>query len=83
MHRLQAFNKAKEFDNFDSQSPVLSKLVPRYLHFDNVLNDFDSASRNRLDEPWVEQRVRPRRNRKSETIRSMVRENIVTPRYLL
>lgn len=29
--------------------------------------------------PWVEQRPRPRRNRKTETMRSMVRETIVTP----
>merc|ERR1719454_2590134 len=27
---------------------------------------------------WVDQRPRPRRNRKSETMRRMVRENIVT-----
>lgn len=39
-----------------------------------------SCVRNRLDEPWVRQRARPRRNRKSEFVRSMVRENIVTPR---
>jgi len=35
--------------------------------------------RNRYDEPWVPQRIRPRRNRKNEVIRSMVRENIVKP----
>jgi len=29
--------------------------------------------------PWVEQRTRPRRNRKSENVRKMVRETIVTP----
>ena len=29
--------------------------------------------------PWVEQRARPRRNRKSENVRKMVRETIVTP----
>jgi Delta-aminolevulinic acid dehydratase len=28
---------------------------------------------------WVPQRARPRRNRKSEAMRSMVRETIVTP----
>ncbi|KAL1521555.1 hypothetical protein AB1Y20_021214 [Prymnesium parvum] len=29
--------------------------------------------------PWVEQRARPRRNRKSETMRRMVRENQLSP----
>lgn len=37
--------------------------------------------RNRHNAPYLPQRSRPRRNRKSETIRSMVRENIVSPRY--
>ena len=37
-------------------------------------------TRNRLNDPWVRQRVRPRRNRKSEAMRSLVRENIVTPK---
>jgi len=32
---------------------------------------------------WVPQRARPRRNRKSEAVRSMVRENLVTPRNLI
>ena len=38
------------------------------------------GSRNRLEEPWVQQRARPRRNRKSENVRALVRENIVTPK---
>jgi len=29
--------------------------------------------------PWVEQKQRPRRNRKSEAVRSMVRENLLRP----
>jgi len=36
-------------------------------------------SRNMRGRPWVEQRRRPRRNRKSAAIRKMVRENIITP----
>lgn len=61
-------------------------------HTSQPLNSFDKnkefdnfdphslvMGRNRLDEPWLEQRSRPRRNRKSEVIRSMVRESIVTP----
>ena len=39
-----------------------------------------SLIRNRLNEPWVHQRQRPRRNRKSQAMRDMVKENIVTPK---
>jgi len=35
--------------------------------------------RNTRGRAWVEQRQRPRRNRKSEAVRKMVRETIVTP----
>lgn len=35
--------------------------------------------RNTQGRAWVEQRARPRRNRKSEAVRKMVRETIVTP----
>jgi len=38
-----------------------------------------SLIRNAKSEVWVPQRARPRRNRKSAAMRSMVRENIVTP----
>jgi hypothetical protein len=34
---------------------------------------------NTQGKAWVEQRQRPRRNRKSEAVRKMVRETIVTP----
>jgi len=34
---------------------------------------------NTRGRPWVEQRVRPRRNRKTEAVRSMVRENLLRP----
>ena len=46
-----------------------------------LLNGCFWCNRNRQGEPWVEQRSRPRRNRKNEAIRSMVRENLVKPRY--
>ena len=39
---------------------------------------FDNS--NRKGDPWVTQRIRPRRNRKSANVRGMVRENIVTPK---
>ncbi len=34
---------------------------------------------NSMGGPWVEQKARPRRNRKSEAMRRMVRENILSP----
>ncbi|CAM9413552.1 unnamed protein product [Ectocarpus sp. 4 AP-2014] len=34
---------------------------------------------NNIGQAWVPQRPRPRRNRKSEAVRSMVRENVVRP----
>merc|ERR1719454_2458723 len=34
---------------------------------------------NTVGRPWVEQKARPRRNRKSEAVRRMVRENSLTP----
>jgi len=36
-------------------------------------------AKNARGRPWVEQRPRPRRNRKTETVRRMVRENILSP----
>eukprot|EP01041_Mallomonas_annulata_P013692 gene13692-29110_t len=46
-----------------------------------LIIDFYSNRRlaNRLGDPWVHQRQRPRRNRKGPAIREMVRENLVTP----
>lgn len=51
--------------------------------FDPYLRTSETSptlSRNRNGDPLVNQRVRPRRNRKSEAMRSLVRENIVTPK---
>eukprot|EP01038_Epipyxis_sp_PR26KG_P009268 gene9268-12485_t len=48
--------------------------------FDPFARESPVLSVNRLNEPWVHQKARPRRNRKSEAMRSMVRENIVTPK---
>lgn len=47
--------------------------------FDPTDGDSPALKRNNNDEVWVDQRARPRRNRKSPAIRGMVRENIVTP----
>jgi len=47
--------------------------------YDPVEGDSPALIRNNNDGVWVEQRKRPRRNRKSATMRGMVRECIVTP----
>lgn len=39
--------------------------------------------RNKNNEPWVEQRSRPRRNRKTDAVREMVRETSVAPANLV
>lgn len=47
--------------------------------FDPTEGESPALIRNNNDQVWVPQRARPRRNRKSATMRGMVRENIVTP----
>jgi len=47
--------------------------------YDPTTGENPALTRNNKDEVWVSQRSRPRRNRKSATMRGMVRENIVTP----
>eukprot|EP00339_Tiarina_fusa_P017856 CAMPEP_0117034716 /NCGR_PEP_ID=MMETSP0472-20121206/24698_1 /TAXON_ID=693140 ORGANISM="Tiarina fusus, Strain LIS" /NCGR_SAMPLE_ID=MMETSP0472 /ASSEMBLY_ACC=CAM_ASM_000603 /LENGTH=398 /DNA_ID=CAMNT_0004743967 /DNA_START=13 /DNA_END=1209 /DNA_ORIENTATION=- len=47
--------------------------------FDPTSGEAPALIRNNNEEVWVPQRARPRRNRKSATMRGMVRENIVTP----
>jgi len=51
----------------------------KYDVLDPLSGSAPALIRNNNDEVWVPQRARPRRNRKSQAIRSMVRENIVTP----
>jgi porphobilinogen synthase len=58
----------------------LGKPVPTKWEFDNFMKSSPVLKHNRVDSPWVDQRQRPRRNRKSANIRGMVRENIVTPK---
>ena len=58
----------------------LGKPVSTKWEFDNFMKSSPVLKQNRVDGPWVEQRQRPRRNRKSANIRGMVRENIVTPK---
>lgn len=66
-----------------------ARYTPRQLsmhqigEFDNFQKDSPVADRNRLNEPWIHQRQRPRRNRKNEVIRDMVRESIVTPKNFI
>lgn len=70
-----------EFDPFASKNPVLHTYVISQWMFSRPTNS-PFLPRNRQGQPWVSQRIRPRRNRKSEAVRSLVRENLVTPRYL-
>mmetsp|Transcript_10799 Transcript_10799/g.16292 ORF Transcript_10799/g.16292 Transcript_10799/m.16292 type:complete len:404 (-) Transcript_10799:69-1280(-) len=50
-----------------------------YEAFDPTAGDSPAVARNNNGGVWVQQRARPRRNRKSAGVRAMVRENIVTP----
>mmetsp|Transcript_21740 Transcript_21740/g.19811 ORF Transcript_21740/g.19811 Transcript_21740/m.19811 type:complete len:398 (+) Transcript_21740:30-1223(+) len=54
--------------------------IPVPGEFDPFDKDNQVITRNRLNEPFAKQRIRPRRNRKSASIRSLVRENILTPK---
>lgn len=67
--------------NTDPVDPTMSGIDSDlgYDAFDPTSGDSPAVSRNNHGGVWVKQRARPRRNRKSEGIRSMVRENIVTP----
>jgi len=51
-----------------------------FAEFDPFAREKPVLDTNRFNEPLVKQRVRPRRNRKSEAMRAMVRENLVTPK---
>lgn len=51
--------------------------------FDNFASNNPVLQRNRLNEPFAPQRIRPRRNRKSEIMRGLARENVVTPKDLI
>jgi len=61
-------------------STGLKALSDDYKEFDNFLRENPVLKKNRQGKPWVEQRPRPRRNRKSEVMRGLIRENHVTPR---
>ncbi|EED91929.1 predicted protein [Thalassiosira pseudonana CCMP1335] len=50
-----------------------------YEAFDPTAGENPAVARNNQGGVWVQQRARPRRNRKSAGVRAMVRENIVTP----
>ncbi|KAL7490143.1 hypothetical protein ACHAW6_015879 [Cyclotella cf. meneghiniana] len=50
-----------------------------YETFDPTAGDSPAVFRNNHGGVWVQQRARPRRNRKSAGVRAMVRETIVTP----
>jgi len=51
--------------------------------FDPIAGDNAPLILNNIGKPWVPQRARPRRNRKSEAVRAMVRENFVAPCHFI
>jgi porphobilinogen synthase len=69
----------RQSSSFRCNSVNGDKIQFQENEFDNFHKERPVLFRNRHGEPLVEQRVRPRRNRKSEAMRSLVRENIVTP----
>jgi len=68
------------FDGGNSGKSELGKPVLTKWEFDNYDKKSPVLNTNRVGGPWVEQRARPRRNRKSANMRGLVRENIVTPK---
>ncbi|KAJ8609141.1 hypothetical protein CTAYLR_006059 [Chrysophaeum taylorii] len=52
-------------------------------HYDPRIGENAPLAMNDFDKPWVKQMARPRRNRKSEGIRAMVRETSLTAANLL
>eukprot|EP01040_Poterioochromonas_malhamensis_P007476 gene7476-8064_t len=70
--------------NFNSPRSFLKPLQEKPKHVQGEYDPFAAKNSvlqtNRHGDPWVSQRIRPRRNRKSEAVRSLVRENLVTPR---
>jgi len=72
--RVSNFGATRQVNRIKSSSTELS-MTTSNSEFDNFDEDFPVMGRNRLNEPFLDQRSRPRRNRKSEAIRSMVREN--------
>ena len=57
----------------------LERVTPTWEGEDQVKVPQGVLRTNTMGGPWVEQRPRPRRNRKSEAMRAMVRENELRP----
>lgn len=57
--------------------------LPPLEGFDPKAGSQPALGANNKGGVWVPQMARPRRNRKSETVRGMVRENIVLPRNFI
>jgi len=63
-----------------SPTVVATASLPRTFEGESLVSVPEGVLReNMRGRPWVEQRSRPRRNRKSEAMRRMVRETILTP----
>ena len=78
-----AFSAVAPSTTTNGNSEVIDRSLKGIDSDESVFDPTEGAApaliRNNNDEVWVPQRARPRRNRKSATMRGMVRENIVTP----
>lgn len=71
MHR---FARKSAMDNIFEPNPLIT--YPN--QFDNFATTYPVLQRNRLGQPHASQQSRPRRNRKSEAMRALVRENDIS-----
>mmetsp|Transcript_13508 Transcript_13508/g.28539 ORF Transcript_13508/g.28539 Transcript_13508/m.28539 type:complete len:404 (+) Transcript_13508:93-1304(+) len=80
-HASRVTNLAMGAGNTEPVDPTMNGIDDNlgYEAFDPTAGDTPAVARNNHGGVWVQQRARPRRNRKSPGIRAMVRENIVTP----
>jgi len=62
-----------------SSTPTSLGPLPPLEGFDPKAGNQPAVGSNNKGGVWVPQMARPRRNRKSEAVRNMVRENIVLP----
>jgi len=66
-----------------SPAKLLREPVRHLATFDPTAGENPPMTRNNKGDVWLPQRARPRRNRKSEAVRSMVRENVLAPCHLI
>lgn len=91
LHLGPALKTAASASSIDTSSvktdsitgPTTLGPLPPLEGFDGKAGSSPALTTNNQGGVWVPQMARPRRNRKSETLRAMVRENIVLPRNFI